>query len=458
MHSKTTRSIKQSKDNLTSGEVLPVLVRFTLPIFFSILLQITYGTADLLIVGHFSDIANVSAVSIGSQVSQIFINLCIGLSLGTTILIGNHIGASNQEEAGKVVGASIFIFSIIAITFTLMIITFAHPLVFLMQAPVESFQQAKSYLIISGFGTIFLVMYNLLGSIFRGMGDSKTPLLIVAIACVLNILLDLLFVGALHMGAKGAAIATVIAQGASVALSLLFFQKKQLPFTFQLTAIRYDRAIIRKIFALGIPSALQMILSSLSLLVIAALMNSLGVAASAAVGIVGKILSIILIVPQAFSNSLSSFTAQNLGANQLDRTKSGLRVAIVISVLYGMIAGYSAFFHGHFYTRLFNPDDETTLAALSYLKAYGIDCVLVAFKFSYAGYFNGLGKTKFVMYIAIMSSLFIRIPVSYYFSTFENATLFLIGLAIPISSVCQIIASLLFMKLLKRNFISFQKF
>lgn len=437
--------------NLVDGEVLPTLVKFTIPILLSLLLQIAYGTADLFIVGQFSDVYNVSGVSIGSQLTQVFTAFCVGLSMGTTILIGRNIGAKKNDEAAKVVGVSIFAFVFLAIICSAFILTFASQLTALMQAPAESFNEAKGYLMITGTGAIFIVFYNLLGSIFKGIGDSKTPLVTVSIACITNIVFDLILVGGFNMGANGAAIATVFAQGVSVLLSLVVIRKNGLPFDFELSFIKYDRDYIAQILRLGIPSALQMGLTSCSFMVISAILNSLGVAVSAAVGIVGKITAMILVVPQSFMQSMSSFTAQNYGAGKIERAYKGLKCAILISLCYGIVTGYLSFFHGEIFTNLFNPDADTAVAALSYLKAYSADCVLVVFVFSLAGFFNGCGRTTYVMLQGIMGALLIRVPFSYWFSTFENVTLFQIGLAVPLSTAVQLVVGTMYFMHVKKT-------
>lgn len=437
----------KKEQNLITGNVLSTLVKFTIPILLSMLLQIAYGTADLFIVGQFSDVANVSGVSIGSQLTQVFTNFCVGLSMGTTVLIGKYMGKNQDDKAGEIAGVSIYIFGVLSVICTIIMIGLSGVLIRLMQAPAESYELAKSYLMITGVGCIFIVAYNLLGSIFRGIGDSKTPLLAVAMACVLNIILDLILVAGLNMGANGAAIATVFAQGVSVLISVLVICKRGLPFTIKKSYITYKKEIILKIMAIGIPSAMQMILANFSFLVISSILNSLGVAASAAVGIVSKITSFILIMPLAFGQSLSAFTAQNLGANKKERAVQGLIWAIIISIIYGIFSGYFSYFHGTIFTNMFNPDQATTLAAVDYLRAYAIDSLLVAFTFSLHGYFNGCGKTTFVMLNSSVAAFLIRIPLSYYFSTLGTGSLFLVGLAIPISTFVQLVVGFIYLRI-----------
>ncbi len=442
----------QKTNNLTSGSILKSLIAFTIPILLSMLLQTAYGTADLYIVGQFSDISNVSGVSIGSMLSQNIINFCVGLSMGTTVLISRYIGSGERAKASKVMGVSIFGFTILAIICTIGITSLSDQLVTLMNVKPEAYNEAKSYLFISGLGCIFIVFYNLLGSIFRGIGDSKTPLLTVFVACITNIFLDLILVGYFKMGATGAGIATVIAQGISVLMSLIVVMKRGLPFEFNKSYISFDLTYFLSVLKIGVPSALQMLLTGLSFLVLSSLMNEFSMAASAAVGIVGKVTGIILVVPQSFSQSLAPFTAQNIGASNAQRANKALLYAIGVSVAIGTITGYLSFFHGEIFIRMFTDESDAVIASLSYLKSYSPDCILVAVMFCLAGYLNGRAETTFVMFQSVLGSFFIRIPFSYLFSTFENTSLFLIGLAIPLSTLVQIVITLVYMK--KRNIFS----
>ncbi|MFI3201212.1 MAG: MATE family efflux transporter [Eubacteriales bacterium] len=424
--------------NLTEGNVLTSLLTFTYPILLSMLLQITYGTADLLIVGQFSSVEEVSAVTIGSQIMNTITSFCTGLAMGTTILLGMYIGSGKSEKASKVVGTSISLFSIIGFLISLYVMLSNDAIATIMKTPTESFVQTKSYLFLAGFGTLFIVAYNVLGSIFRGIGDSKTPLIAVAIACIANILLDFILVAWLEQGATGAAIATVTAQAISVILSLVIIRKKALPFTLTKNHLRFSKHYIKKILMLGIPVALQGVLVSISFLFITSIINTLGIFASAAVGIVEKITGIVMIVPLSFSQSLAAFTAQNFGANEFNRARKALHYSIVFSLSFGIITAYLSAFHGTIFTTLFTSDVNITRSALEYLKSYAIDCIFVAIMFSFNGYFNGCGSTTFVMIHSIAGAFFVRIPLAYFFSTLPNTNLFLIGLSTPSSTLLQI--------------------
>lgn len=431
--------------SLTEGNVLSSLLKFTIPVLFSILLQTAYGTADLLIVSRFSSISEVSAVTIGSQIMQMLTSLFTGLAMGTTILIAKYSGSEQHEKTTKIVGNSIIIFAFLSALVTSILMLFNENMALIMKTPVESIEQTKSYLFICGTGTVFIVFYNLIGSIFRGIGDGKTPLLTVCIACIINIILDLIFVGVFNLGAKGAGFATITAQGVSVLLSMKIISNKKLAFTFTKKDIVFSKIDCINILKLGIPVALQGVLVSVSFLFITAIVNNLfGVVASASVGIIEKVTGLVMVVPLAFMQSLSAFTAQNIGANKLDRAKQGLFYSIAVSLVFGMCTAYISGFHGTILTSLFTSDPEITELAVLYLKSYAFDCVFVAILFSFSGYFNGYGKTTFVMVQAVCGAFLFRIPLAYILSTLDNTSLFIIGLATPSSTFFQIILFIIF--------------
>ena len=290
-----------------------------------------------------------------------------------------------------------------------------------------------------GAGLCFITAYNVFGSIFRGMGDSKTPLMTVAIACAVNVAGDYLLVAVLGLGALGAAIATVAAQGISVLVSLLVVSRRGLPFPFSLKDIGLHKARSLRILRLGSPVALQDGLVSISFLVILAIVNSLGLVASAGVGVAEKLCGFIMLVPSAFSQSVTTFVAQNVGAGRLDRARRGLGQGILASLCFGLVIGWFSFFHGVVLTGFFNSDPVIAAAGAEYLKAYAIDCLLTAFLFPFLGYFNGRGNTGFVMLQGLAGAFGIRIPVSFLMSQVTPVSLFRVGLATPCSTLVQIL-------------------
>lgn len=426
-------------ENFTEGKIVAPLVKFAFPILLALLLQTMYGAVDMLVVGRFSEAAQVSAVSTGSWLMQMITSFVVGIAMGTTILLGRKIGEGKPQEAGKYIGASITLFAVLTICITILMEVFARPIAQIMQTPPEAFEATVMYVRICSAGAVFIVAYNVLGSVFRGIGNSVMPLITVAIACVVNIIGDIVLVGGFHLAAAGAAIATVGAQAVSVVISLLIIRKQKLPFAFSRKDICFDKKRMKEIFTLGFPIALQDLLVCISFLAITAIVNSLGVIASAGVGVAEKLCGFIMLVPQAFNQSMSAFVAQNVGAGKRDRAKTALKSGILISLVIGIAMAYLSFFHGDIMSGIFAKDEAVIAASAEYLKAYAIDCLLVSILFCMIGYFNGCGKTRFVMFQGIAGAFGVRIPVSLFMSRLLPVSLFKVGLATPCSSILQIV-------------------
>lgn len=430
--------------NFTEGKILSPLLKFAMPVLLALCLQAMYGAVDLLVVGQFGTAADVSAVSTGSQIMHTITAVITGLSMGTTVLLAQKIGQGRLQEAGSVIGNAICLFTIIAVLITVVMAAMAEPLAMVMHAPREAFAKTVSYVTICSMGAVFIVAYNVLGSLFRGMGDSKTPLITVFIACIVNIAGDLLFVGVFHMAASGAALATVLAQAVSVLLCILMVQKHRLPFPFSKKHIRMQKDVIVKTLKLGLPIGLQDGLVSIPFLVILAIVNSLGVISSAGVGVAEKLCMFIMLVPSAYMQSLSAFVGQNVGARRGERAKKAMLYGMGTSFAFGVVMAYFSFFHGQFLAGFFTTDAQVMAAAAEYLKAYAIDTMLVSFLFCFIGYYNGCGKTTFVMLQGMIGAFFIRIPVSYFVSQYAAGSLFKIGLATPVSTVVQIVLCVIY--------------
>ena len=437
--------------NFTKGNILTSLVRFALPVLAALFLQTMYGAVDMLVVGRFATAADVSAVSTGSWLMQLITSFVGGIAMGTTVLLGRRLGEGKPEEAGKIIGASIVLFAIIGVVITFFMELCAVPVAQIMRTPIEAFDATVLYVRICSAGSVFIVAYNVLGSIFRGIGDSRMPLVTVAIACVFNIAGDFLLVGVFGMATAGAAIATVLAQALSVIISVLIIRRQKLPFTFRRTDIVFDRKRMGSVFRLGLPIAFQDLLVSISFLAITAIVNSLGVIPSAGVGVAEKLCGFIMLVPSAFNQSMSAFVAQNMGAGRMDRAKRALLCGIGMSLVVGVFMAWLSFFHGDLLAGLFARDEAVIAAAADYLKAYAIDCLLVSVMFCMIGYFNGCGKTLFVMLQGIAGAFGVRIPVSLIMSRIKPVSLFKVGLATPCSSVVQIILCVGYFLLLSRR-------
>ena len=426
------------------------LLLFAVPVLLALFLQAMYGAVDLLIVGKFASSADVSAVSTGSQIMTTLTNLVSSFAMGTTILLGQQIGSGKKEEGGRTVGTAILLFAGIAVIMSVILVVFAPQVSSLMNAPEEAFQKTVNYIRICG-GMLVIVAYNLIGCIFRGLGDSRTPLITVAIACVFNVAGDLLLCAVFGMGTAGTAIATVFAQIVSVIVSFILISKKDLPFTIKKENIRIHKTYLRKMTAFGAPIALQDLLVSISFLIILAIVNDMGVIASAGVGVAEKVCAFIMLISSAFMQSMSAFVAQNYGAGRLTRTRKALHYGIAVSFTVGIVMFAITFFHGDILAGIFSSDSEVIAAAADYLKAYAIDCLFTAIFFCYTGFYNGIGRTRFVMIQGILGAFCVRVPVSYIMSIQPNTSLFHIGLATPISSILQLILCVGFMLWLQKN-------
>ena len=440
----------KGETDFTRGPIVGPLLLFSLPILLALFLQALYGAVDLLVVGKYASAADVSGVAVGSQIMMTITNLISSFAMGTTILLGQKIGEGDRASGGRIIGTSIVIFFAVGVLMTVLIPLLSGPLARVMNAPPEAFAETRRYLAICGSGSIMIIAYNVLGSVMRGMGDSRTPLVTVMIASICNIAGDLLLIAVFHMGAAGAAIATVASQTISVIVSFLLLRRIPLPFELTRREVRIDSAIARRIVTFGAPIALQDLLVGLSFLVILAIVNTLGLIASAGVGVAEKVCGFIMLAPAAFMQSMSAYVAQNHGARQPGRAVRGLKIAIGLSTAFGVLMFYTAYFHGDLLCGIFASEPEVIAAGFDYLRAYAVDCLFTCFLFCFIGFYNGLGHTGFVMAQGIGAAFLIRIPVAWYMSV-TTARLFYIGLSIPCSTIVQITVCFLFYFYLRKH-------
>ena len=437
-----------NENNFAKGSIYLPLLKFSVPILLALILQSAYGMADLLIVGRFGSAADVSAVSNGSGIMQTVQSVIIGISMGTTVLMGIRIGQDKPEECGKVVEASIWLFGIMGTVMALAMVFLAGPISSLMQVPEEAFTQCVYYVRICGVGLLFITAYNVLSGIMRGIGNSQLPMITVGIACVINILGDLLLVGVFKLQAAGAAIATVSAQGISVLISILLLKKGGLPFTIKMRSLKNYFSDIVSVIKIGMPIALQSLLVSLSFRIIGIIVNELGVVVSAGVGVAEKLCMIIMLAPDAFSQAMSTVVSQNMGASNPQRARKFLLYGMLSSFAIGVVMAYIAFFHGQLLSGIFTADPDVCYASAEFLKGYAIDTLITSFMFCFVGYFNGCGKTTFVMLEGTLSAFGIRVPVAFLMSRITPVSVFKLSLATPCSSIAQLIACLIYFRIL----------
>lgn len=436
--------------DFTKGPIVGPLIRFSVPIMAARFLQALYGAVDLWVVGKYAQAADISGVSVGSQIMNTITYVIVSLAMGTTILLGQKLGEKDIRAGGDIIGTSIVLFGCIGGALTFLVPLCSGLLTTAMNAPEGAFETTRQYIFICGAGSIMIIAYNLLGSVMRGMGDSQTPLVTVAIASAINIVGDLILVAGFHLGAAGAAIATVCAQTVSVVISFLLLRRRELPFAFGRGNLRMNGPIFRRIMGFGIPIAVQEFLVSLSFLVIVAIVNDLGVIASAGMGVAEKVCGFIMLVPGSFMQAMSAYVAQNKGAGEYGRAIRGLWLAVGMSTAFGVAMFLLAFFRGDLLCGVFADDREVVAAGFDYLKAYAIDCLFTCFMFCFVGFYNGLGHTGFVMLQGILSAFLVRIPVSWFMAK-TTGRLFCIGLGIPAATIVQIAACFGFFAYLYRR-------
>lgn len=442
--------MKSEKNDFTQGSILKKLAAFMLPILGALVLQAAYGAVDLLVVGRFGSTIGLSAVSTGSQVLNLVTFVVTQLAMGVTVLIARYLGEKKPELIGSVIGGAAVVFTLLSAVLFVVMVGFARSISVLMQAPAEAVALTASYVRICGSGIFFIVAYNLLAAVFRGLGDSKSPLLFVLVACVVNIIGDLVLVAGFHLDAAGAAIATVAAQAVSVVCAVVILLKKKLPFTIRKSDFRLNLQS-RKFLSIGLPLALQEFLTQLSFLVLCAFVNRLGLEASSGYGVACKIVNFAMLIPSSLMQSMASFVSQNMGAGNPKRAKKAMFTGIGIGLAFGCAMFALVFFRGDLLSNVFTTDAAVIQNAFAYLKGFAPETLATAVLFSMVGYFNGSDKTVWVMVQGLVQTLLVRLPMAYIMSIQPNASLTMIGLAAPTSTVVGIVLNVCFFLALERR-------
>lgn len=419
--------------NLTTGNVWKNVVLFSLPYFLSYFLQTLYGMADLFIIGQYEGVASTTAVSVGSQVMHMITVMIVGLAMGATVSIGQSVGAGDRERTGKNVGNTVTLFMVVAIGLMILLLCMTSLIVNVMSTPAEAVSGTKTYLTICFIGIPFITAYNIISSIFRGMGDSKSPMYFIAIACVVNIVLDYVFIGGFHLGAAGAALGTTCSQAVSVIVSLAVIRKQKTGIQLQKQYFSPERKVMGQILKIGVPVALQDGCIQIAFIIITIIANRRGLNDAAAVGIVEKIMSFLFLVPSSMLSTVSALGAQNIGAGKWERARQTLRYAVMIGVSFGFVVGIFMQGFAPHVVALFTDADQAAGARVvelgsQYLRGYVWDCVFAGIHFSFSGYFCACGRSELSFFHNIAAILIARIPVVYLTSKMFPTTLFPMGL------------------------------
>lgn len=430
------------QNHLTSGPVFPTLLAFSLPFLLTNLLQALYGAVDLFMVGRYADSAGVAAVATASQVMQTLTSLIVGLTTGGTIVIAQHYGARQNRDAASAIASTCVVFLLVALLLTIALIAAHDAICHAMQVPPEALSATKQYLFCCACGIVFIVGFNVAVSILRGLGDSRTPFYFMIAACIINILLDWLFVGKLRLGAGGAACATVLAQGASLFFAVLALTARGAWRRYRRYQPQFQIFAAQRIISVGLPIALQEGLVNISFLLITAILNSLGLVAAAAVGVVEKLILFSMLPTTAFAAAVAAMTAQNSGAGLLQRARSCLKAGILLSLLFGFVCFSLAQTKGSFFIGLFSPDAAVIEAGLLYLRSYSLDCILVCFVFCLNTFFSGSGHPIFPLVHSLLSTFLLRVPLSYWLS--QSGDLWAVGFAAPAATAFSLLLCLFY--------------
>lgn len=439
------------KSDLTTGNILKNILLFSLPYLLSYFLQTLYGMADLFIIGQFESVTATTAVSIGSQVMHLITVMLVGLAMGTTVSIGQAVGAKNNNKISTSIGNSVILFFTLSIVVASILLLFVKNIVYLMSTPSEAVKGTINYLRVCFIGIPFITAYNIISSVFRGLGDSKSPMYFIAIACLANIGLDYLFIGYFHMGAVGAALGTTFAQTLSVIIALVVIINKDLGIKMQPADFRPSKDTLRNILKVGLPISFQDGLIQIAFLIITVIANKRGLIDSAAVGIVEKIISFLFLVPSSMLSTVSVLGAQNIGAGKPLRAWKTLRYAIMLASTFGIIVSIVIQFVANPVVGIFTSDSAVIAAGGQYLQGYIFDCIFAGIHFSFSGYFCAIGKSEISFVHNIIAIALVRIPGVYLTSIIFTSSLFPMGLATATGSLVSVIVCLIAVKLLKKN-------
>ena len=430
--------------NLTTGSVFKNILIFSLPYLLSYFLQTLYGMADLFIIGQFEGVASTTAVSIGSQVMHMLTVMIVGLAMGSTVSIGQAVGAGDREKAASGIGNTVTLFMCLSVVLTVALLVFVRPVVTIMSTPEAAVPGTVEYLTICFIGIPFITAYNIISSIFRGLGDSKSPMCFIAVACVANIALDYLFMGALHLGPSGAALGTTLSQAVSVIIALVVIRRHSGALAVKKSDFQPARPVMAKLLRIGVPIAMQDGLIQIAFIIITVIANRRGLNDAAAVGIVEKIISFLFLVPSSMLSTVSALGAQNIGAGKPERARLTLRYAAFIAICFGACMVILMQFAAEPVVSLFTDSTQSDGAEVirlggQYMRGYVWDCIFAGVHFSFSGYFCACGRSGLSFLHNISAILLVRVPGVYLTSLFFPDSLFPMGLATSMGSLLSVI-------------------
>ena len=412
--------MKQITKDFTKGSIARQLLLFALPFMASNALQVLYSTIDMMVVGNYVGKAGLSAVSQSSQLMNFATMVCLGFSNAGQVLLAQALGAGKRREVNDIIGSLFTFISGIAIVLSVLFLALQYPILTLLNVPDDAFEMAREYLVICAIGLIFTAGYNLVSAVLRGMGDAKRPFLFIAIASIINLVLDLIFVGVLGWGVAGAAWATVIGQAASFLFSLYYLYRHRVGFgfDFRLESFRPDRKYLRIFFSLGTPMAIQSGFINVSMLVVNAMINSLGTAASATFGVGVRIDDIINKIQHGIQYAAVPMISQNIGAGDTERAKKVVYNAWIFSAILTTVFLVLYITLGRELFMLFTDDTEVHAMSSEFIAAILYMFPAFAIMRGSGAFVQGIGNAKLGMVLSILDGVALRIGLSWFFGIF----------------------------------------
>lgn len=428
----------QTKD-LTRGSIVGNILVFSLPYMLAYFLQILYGLADLFVIGQYGTVHDTTSVSNGGQIMYMVTVVIIGLAMGSTVGIAHAVGAGDKERVGRTIGNTFKLFLILSLVLTAVLLLLRHQIVSWVATPAEAVEGTLHYLVICFLGVPFIAMYNVIASVFRGMGDSRTPMYLVAVACVANIVLDYVFIGALSMGPAGAALGTSLSQAFSVVIAAVAIYRHRASLHLRRDSFRLNRRTVSTILHVGVPVSLQDGFIQVSFIVIMVIANLRGLTDAAAVGIVEKLIGLLFIVPSSMLSTVSAVSAQCIGAGKIDRARATLKRAVMITAGVGVVAATLCQFIPHFAVSIFSDNEAVVRSGADYLRSYSWDCALAGVHFCFSGFFTASNRSLVAFTHNVLSIVCARIPLCYFLSAAYATTLYPMGFASPAGSLLSVL-------------------
>lgn len=440
------------KYDLTEGNMVKTVLFFSVPFLLANLIQALYGAVDLMVIGWYCPSESIAAVSTGTQVTQIITSMISGLTLGATVTVGKYVGRKAPEEVKRTISSSLCLFFIVGLALSVLLILFSDGILRALKTPAESFALAKEYVCVCGAGVVFICGYNAISAILRGYGDSKSPLLFVAIAGVWNVIGDIVFIRYMNLGVKGAAFATIFSQAFSMVWAACYLNRRNFIFSFRLRNFKIYRKQARELICVGIPISLQECMVRLSFLYLTSVTNALGVSSASAVGIASKYDVFAMLPATSVASALSSVVAQNFGAGKYKRMSQALLIGIAGALPFSLAFFLWAQISPETMIGVFSSDAAIIQAGIPFFRTCSFDYLCVLFVFSLNGYLNGRGKTLFTMVSCCFGALALRMPLIGLVCAKVPGSLGIIGTVAPtVSGIMAVYTGIYVWKIIKNQ-------